>query len=98
MVSADFFSAEEHQALNIKPEYGLQIREIRQYDIDGRTFCYVAEVSPAKVGKDNRIISTVPTTSSLYFYDNDGDGKFETAQWGRSFGFGLHAPQWVLRK
>jgi hypothetical protein len=71
VLEKSFFSDEERRTLRLFPsDFGdLVPSNLLGYEINGRKFCYVVNVHPKGVG------ALIP----LYFYDLDGDEKFETA-------------------
>lgn len=65
----DYFTDGERKELGLLPgEYG--VMKIIEYDINERAFCYAIWIHPVGIG----------AMSELHYYDEDGDGKFETLE------------------
>lgn len=62
------------------------VESIRRYEKDGKVFSYVVAAVMVEVGKSGAVVSRHHARTSLYFYDEDGDGRFETFEhgWGRT--------------
>ena len=75
---------------------GLKISLIEEHVINGRTFCY--RLTVYEIFQDN--VTGIPRYSAnletLLYYDEDGDGKFETLEEGLSYFAPGHIPKWVL--
>jgi len=71
VLAAAFFTDDERRTLLIFPRpYDLVVNNLVAYDFKGKTFCYMITVNPEGIGANN----------ILYFYDFDGDGRFETVR------------------
>ena len=69
-LAASFFTDDERRTLRLHPNLNpLVISSIGKQDFDGKTYCYTVVVYPEGIGAD----------MFLFFYDMDGDGRFETA-------------------
>jgi hypothetical protein len=83
VIGESFFSDEERTPL--KTFSGeLVVTSLWGYEVNGRAFSYLALVHPPGVGALNR----------LRFYDEDGDGKFESAEHA-SGGMVPALPRWA---
>jgi hypothetical protein len=88
---------------NPKPEeskwksLGLKIRMIEERVINGRKYCYsitADEIFEDEAGQP-KYLNRLET---LHYYDEDGDGKFETLEEGLDY-FSLgHIPSWVMQQ
>lgn len=78
-------------------QQGIAIRSIHRYDFDGHVFCYALlgvgsfyDEKTRRGGYGGEFI--------LIYYDNDGDGKFESFEIGNSArSFTPTLPAWVLK-
>jgi hypothetical protein len=63
------------------------VTRVIEYDVDERKFCYVILIHPQNAG----------ALSALHYYDEDGDGNFETVERGNAHfvSFIPRIPQWV---
>jgi len=84
-LDSDFFTDDERLTLHFFPQ-GMSIitRQVVALDAGGKPFCYIVEFSP-------RGVSAIIT---LFFYDNDGDGRFETVS-AQSENETTKFPEWV---
>jgi hypothetical protein len=79
-----FFTDEERRTLRFfSSNFDLVVSDIWGYDVQGKTFCYQVHVHPQGIG----------ATIILYFYDLDGDERFETVK--QLGGFNPELPSWV---
>ena len=69
LIKEEYFSEEERKVLGLYPG-NYVVMKISQYDVSGREFYYVLQIHPDGVG----------AISDLYFYDEDGDGEFESVE------------------
>jgi tetratricopeptide (TPR) repeat protein len=76
---------------------GLKVRLIEERVINGHRFCYKLDVEEMFHDKAGRPRYTNYSETLLY-YDEDGDGKFETLEEGLDYFAGGHIPKWVLEK
>jgi tetratricopeptide (TPR) repeat protein len=74
---------------------GLKVRLIEERVINGHKFCYKLDVEEMFHDKGGRPRYTNYSETLLY-YDEDGDGKFETLEEGLDYFARGHIPQWVL--
>ena len=74
-----------HNTLNIFPNKWL-VEGIKQYDINGRIFCYVVTAIMVETDKTNHVTNKYAAKTSLFFHDEDGDKRFELFEhgWGKS--------------
>jgi hypothetical protein len=80
-----FFTDEERRILRLFPsDFDLVVLDIWVYDVQEKIFCYQVHVHPQGIG----------ATTILYFYDTDGDERFETVK-THSGGFRPELPDWV---
>ena len=59
----------------------MNARGAARYDVNGRVFCYTVfgpGVAIAQISKTERRVGALGCESRFAFYDQDGDGKFET--------------------
>jgi hypothetical protein len=56
------------------------VGQIDRYQLNGRPFCYVVTVRPYSYDRLSRQGGVVALEMQLAFYDDDGDGKFETME------------------
>lgn len=63
----------------------LSVEAIRQYDANGRTFCYVLDTVLLAADGQGRGTQRPGASTSLFFFDEDGDGVFGPSEhgWGR---------------
>jgi hypothetical protein len=74
---------------------------IQRFSYNGRTFCYLIAVATYDYNDKTGFGGVAGDESSFAFYDEDGDGRFETREWanmmiGSPDMFRLRLPQWVL--
>ncbi|MCM3873652.1 MAG: hypothetical protein ND895_23445 [Pyrinomonadaceae bacterium] len=76
---------------------GLKIRLIEERVVNGRKYCYA--ITSDEIFQDE---TNQPRYSNgpemLFYYDEDGDGKFETLEEGLDYFWLGHIPAWVLQK
>lgn len=66
---------------------------------DGRPFCYMMRSVKVKTDETGKVTGTTTTAASLDFYDDDGDGLFETLVFGYPvIGVRPKVPSWVLEE
>ena len=75
---------------------------VSRFDVDGRVFGYTASVpgvSVERISKTQKSVAALGCESFFAFYDEDGDGRFETMV-SIAYGvpFKVHVPTWVLRR
>jgi hypothetical protein len=75
----------------------VRILSIREYDMGGRRFCYEFTVSPVAINVETGAHSIVGMKVFYRYYDEDGDGKFETLKLRESNISPLDMPEWVRR-
>lgn len=87
-----------------KPEHsnwisqGLKIALIEERVINGHKFCYALTVYEIFQDKQTGLPKYTDHLESLLYYDENGDGKFETLEEGLdAFGRG-YIPKWALEK
>jgi hypothetical protein len=72
-----------------------------RYDVNGRVFCYTIfgpGVAITQMSKTEKQVAALGCESHLAFYDQDGDGKFETLVPLADRGpFSPQIPSWVRR-
>ena len=81
----------------------IQIRTIREFRSGSRPFCYKFQVNRVSVDNEaNVVISSHGVSFFFSYYDEDGDGKFETLVLDEkdaggiiSFSSSPHLPKWV---
>ncbi|MDX6531914.1 MAG: hypothetical protein QOH41_4204 [Blastocatellia bacterium] len=75
---------------------GLKIQLIEEQVINGHIFCYAVRVEEYFLDESqNRRYSN--DLETLWYYDEDGDGKFETLEEGLDYFSGGHIPAWVFQ-
>jgi tetratricopeptide (TPR) repeat protein len=74
---------------------GLKIQLIEEQVINGHIFCYAVRVEEYFLDESQkrRYSNDLET---LWYYDEDGDGKFETLEEGLGYFSGGHIPDWVF--
>ena len=89
---------------SIKKDFGQnQYLTIREYKIKNRIFSYKIQVTPVSINKTTGAITSIGGLFYFAFYDEDGDGKFETLALDEtisgisSFINPPHIPQWLLK-
>jgi hypothetical protein len=76
----------------------IAIRSILKCDVDGRVFAYAVQGVGASYDPRTRR-GGYGGQYGFYYYDNDGDGKFESyEQGGLGVGPDFRVPEWALRK
>ena len=76
---------------------GLKIALIEERVINGHKFCYrltVYEIFHDKTGSPKY----TDNLETLFYYDENGDGKFETLEEGLDYFGPAHIPKWALEK
>jgi tetratricopeptide (TPR) repeat protein len=76
---------------------GLKIQLIEERVINGHTFCYAVRVEEYFLDESQKRRYS-NDSETLWYYDEDGDGKFETLEEGLGYFSGGHIPDWVLKK
>ena len=77
---------------------GLKVRLIEERVINGRKFCYKLGVEEMFHDKVTGFPKYTNYSETLLYYDEDGDGKFETLEEGVDYFARGHIPKWVLEK
>lgn len=77
------------------------VNQIKQYDVAGRKYCYVVDATLLKADSSGNAMSRYSADSKLFFYDEDGNGSFESFEhgWGRTIKSEIPVPpQWARGK
>jgi len=74
---------------------------IQRFSYSGRVFCYLISVATYDYNDKTGIGGVVGDGYAFAFYDEDGDGRFETQEWANTMMgspdmFRVKLPQWVL--
>jgi tetratricopeptide (TPR) repeat protein len=77
---------------------GLKVRLIEERVINGHKFCYKLDVEEMFHDKVTGLPKYTNYSETLLYYDEDGDGKFETLEEGLDYFARGHIPKWVLEK
>lgn len=77
---------------------GLKVRLIEERAINGHKFCYKLDVDEIFHDKVTGLPKYTNYMETLLYYDEDGDGKFETLEEGLDYFARGHIPKWVLEK
>ncbi len=77
---------------------GLKVRLIEERVINGHKFCYKLDVEEMFHDKVTGLPKYTNYSEILLYYDEDGDGKFETLEEGLDYFARGHIPKWVLEK
>jgi tetratricopeptide (TPR) repeat protein len=77
---------------------GLKVRLIEERVINGHKFCYRLDVEEMFHDKVTGFPKYTNYSETLLYYDEDGDGKFETLEEGLDYFARGHFPTWVLEK
>lgn len=83
----------EHQAPLLSKHKWL-VNNITEYDINRRVFCYKVSMSVVDIGGSNNTLIRYSASTSVVYYDEDGDSKFETLDLRKTWG-PLRIPQWL---
>ena len=85
VMDGSFFTPDEQRTLGMSDAFSgeLVVSDIWGHEVEGRLFSYLAHVHPPGIG----------AMTSLRFYDDDGDGKFESVERGR--GLIPDLPRWA---
>jgi hypothetical protein len=77
---------------------GLKIVMIEEHDVEGHKYCYV--VRTQEILRDEATNTRKYPTSfeDFLYYDEDGDGKFETLEEGPGVMSRPRIPEWVMKK
>ena len=79
----------------------MNARYASKLDVNGHVFCYTVRgpgVSIQQISKTKRLVGALGCESFFAFYDEDGDGKFETLVPLPDRGpIDLHVPSWAQR-
>ncbi|HBB87001.1 MAG TPA: hypothetical protein DC047_05245 [Blastocatellia bacterium] len=77
--------------------HGLKISLIEERVINGRKYCYA--ITAYEIFQDEKDQPRYSNhLETLLYYDEDGDGKFETLEEGLDYFSVGHIPSWVLQK
>ena len=77
---------------------GLKVRLIEERVINGHKFCYKLDIEEMFHDKVSGLPKYTNYSETLLYYDEDGDGKFETLEEGLDYFARGHIPKWVLEK
>ena len=77
---------------------GLKVRLIEEQVINGHTFCYKLDVEEMFHDQVTELPKYTNYSETLLYYDEDGDGKFETLEEGLDYFARLRIPKWVMEK
>jgi len=77
---------------------GLKVRLIEERVINGHKFCYKLDAEEMFHDKVSGLPKYTNYSETLLYYDEDGDGKFETLEEGLDYFARGHIPKWVLEK
>lgn len=77
---------------------GLKVTLIEERVINARKFCYKLTMEEIFYDKVTGSPRYTDHTETLLYYDEDGDGKFETLEEGLDYFAHGHIPKWVLEK
>jgi hypothetical protein len=77
---------------------GLKVSLIEEHVINGHKFCYRLMVYEIFQDKQTGLPKYQDNLETLLYYDEDGDGKFETLEEGLDYFARGHIPKWVLEK
>ncbi len=77
---------------------GLKVRLIEERVINGHKFCYRLTVDEIFHDRVTGLPKYTNYIETLFYYDEDGDGKFETLEEGLDYFGRGHIPKWVLEK
>lgn len=77
---------------------GLKVRLIEERVINGHKFCYKLDVEEMFHDKVMGLPKYTNYSETLLYYDEDGDGTFETLEEGLDYFARGHIPKWVLEK
>lgn len=77
---------------------GLKVSTIEEYVINGHKFCYRLAVYEIFRDKESGLPKYTNFLETLLYYDEDGDGKFETLEEGLDYFARAHIPKWVLEQ
>ena len=86
----------KQKAPGLKTE-GLKISSIEEHDIEGRRYCYVVRTQEILRDEATNARKYPATFEDFLYYDEDGDGKFETLEEGLSVMSRPRIPEWVLK-
>jgi hypothetical protein len=70
------------------------VDDITQYDINHQVFCYMVSVSMVDLSGPDKTLVRYMASTGIVYYDEDGDGKFETLDLGNNLR-PPHIPQWL---
>jgi tetratricopeptide (TPR) repeat protein len=77
---------------------GLKVRLIEERVINARKFCYKLAVEEMFHDRVSGLPKYTNYSETLLYYDEDGDGKFETLEEALDYFARGHIPKWVLEK
>ena len=77
---------------------GLKVSIIEERTINGHKFCYRLTVYEIFRDKYTDLPKYINHLENLLYYDEDGDGKFETLEEGLDYFARGHIPKWVLEQ
>ena len=91
-----FETAAKEKAPGLKTE-GLQIIMIEEHDIEGRKYCYVVHTQEILRDETTNARKYATSFEDFLYYDEDGDGTFETLEEGVGVTSRPRIPEWVLK-
>lgn len=77
---------------------GLKVSLIEERVINGRKYCYRLNVYEVFQDKETGLPRYTNQLETLFYFDEDGDGKFETLEEGLSYFGRGYVPKWVFAK
>ena len=77
---------------------GLRVQLIEERTINGHKYCYRLRVDEIFHDQSTGMPKYTNDLETLLYYDEDGDGKFETLEEGLDYFARGHIPKWVLQK
>lgn len=82
---------------DFKPKSTYSVIFIRKFDIEGHVFCYEVFASPVTGHSTSGRALISSEMFNFLYYDGDGDGIFETFEWGTTSTLedGPPIPKWV---
>lgn len=78
--------------------HGLKVSLIEERVINGHRFCYRLTVYEVFHDRETGLRRYTDRLETLFYFDEDGDGKFETLEEGLSYFGRGYVPRWVFTK
>lgn len=109
--SAEVITEEPFKSISAGPDPSwksigsMSIIDLTEFDVNGNKFAYKLGVVRVALDTQRKVVERAGSVFPLMYYDEDGDGKFETlileeqnSRGTNGFNIAPQIPQWVLQK